>query len=300
MHHARSARRGPPRRPARRAGRASAGRARRADGHDGARRAGAGVQRSPPHQPRDRHLPRGLPLGGPSIDECRGPAVVVFAGDVFDLRDGTDVESALLAHPRLSAALATFVGRRRHRLVVLPGIRDSALALRSARDRRGHRIRRRGRARLRARGRHRRRLPARARRARPSARSVGGVRRSPRPQRPPAGAASRARDRPEHREREGFEHVARRHRRARRPQPGRRSTSSSMPASHVLDPSRSRCPARSRARSVARVDGRWDRADLRTPPTDRADDRAPRAPGGCRLPCRLRARNRARPRRRIR
>ena len=38
-----------------------------------------------------------------AIDECRGPAVVVFAGDAFDLRDGTDVESALIAHPRLSA-----------------------------------------------------------------------------------------------------------------------------------------------------------------------------------------------------
>ena len=63
-----------------------------------------------------------------AIDECRGPAAVVFAGDVFDLRDGTDVDSALIAHPRLSAALATFVAADDHRLVVLPGIRDSALA----------------------------------------------------------------------------------------------------------------------------------------------------------------------------
>ena len=27
-----------------------------------------------------------------AIEECRGPGVVVFAGDVFDLRDGTDVD----------------------------------------------------------------------------------------------------------------------------------------------------------------------------------------------------------------
>jgi lysylphosphatidylglycerol synthetase-like protein (DUF2156 family) len=63
-----------------------------------------------------------------AIDECRGPAVVVFAGDVFDLRDGTDVESALVAHPRLAAALAAFVAGDDHRLIVLPGIRDHAIA----------------------------------------------------------------------------------------------------------------------------------------------------------------------------
>src|SRR3954454_22716990 len=40
-----------------------------------------------------------------AIEECRGPGVVVLAGDVFDLRDGTDIESALVAHPRFAAAL---------------------------------------------------------------------------------------------------------------------------------------------------------------------------------------------------
>ena len=42
--------------------------------------------------------------------------------------DGTDGLAALLAHPRLSAALANFVSAEHHRLIVLPGIRDSALA----------------------------------------------------------------------------------------------------------------------------------------------------------------------------
>ena len=67
-----------------------------------------------------------------------------------------------------------------------------------------------------------RRQPARARRARPSARSVGRVRRSARSQRSPARAAPRARDRPGPRERAGLEHVARGHRRSRRPESGRR------------------------------------------------------------------------------
>ena len=63
-----------------------------------------------------------------AIEECRGPGVVVLAGDVFDLRDGTDIESALAAHPRFAAALALFVAGQDHRLVVLPGTRDRALA----------------------------------------------------------------------------------------------------------------------------------------------------------------------------
>src|SRR6476661_421306 len=63
-----------------------------------------------------------------AIEECRGPGVVVLAGDAFDLRDGTEVESALLAHPRISSALAGFVGGPDHRLVVLPGTRDHAFA----------------------------------------------------------------------------------------------------------------------------------------------------------------------------
>ena len=137
-----------------------------------------------------------------AIEECRGPGAIVFAGDMFDLRDGTDVEGALLAHPRLSAALAAFVAGAEHRLIVLPGVRDSALAHDPRAIDAVARARRRGRARLRARGRHRRREPARARRARSPARPVGRVHRSARSQRPPARAASRARDRPEPRERE--------------------------------------------------------------------------------------------------
>ena len=62
------------------------------------------------------------------IEECRGPGVVVLSGDVFDLRDGTDIESALAAHPRFRSALAAFVSGADHRLVVLPGTRDRALA----------------------------------------------------------------------------------------------------------------------------------------------------------------------------
>ncbi len=62
------------------------------------------------------------------IEECRGPGVVVLAGDVFDLRDGTDIESALASHSRLTTALAAFVAGPCHRLVVLPGTRDRALA----------------------------------------------------------------------------------------------------------------------------------------------------------------------------
>ena len=65
-----------------------------------------------------------------AIEECRGPAVVVFAGDMFDLlRDGRpDLEGALAAHPRLGAALASFLGAPERRIVFLPGTRDAALA----------------------------------------------------------------------------------------------------------------------------------------------------------------------------
>ena len=42
--------------------------------------------------------------------------------------NGTDVEGALLAHPRLAAALTTFMAGADHRLIVLPGVRDGALA----------------------------------------------------------------------------------------------------------------------------------------------------------------------------
>ena len=76
-----------------------------------------------------------------------GPAVVVFAGDVFDLRDGTDVESALLAHPRLVGGAGDVRRRRRSpagRAARYPRQRARA---RSPRDRRGRRARWRGRAR---------------------------------------------------------------------------------------------------------------------------------------------------------
>ena len=63
-----------------------------------------------------------------AIEECRGPGVIVLAGDVFDLRDGTDIDSALAAHPRFAAALSSFVAARDHRLIVLAGTRDRALA----------------------------------------------------------------------------------------------------------------------------------------------------------------------------
>src|SRR3981189_3256344 len=42
-----------------------------------------------------------------AIDECRGPAVVVFAGDTFDLRNGVDVHPALAASPRLASRLCS-------------------------------------------------------------------------------------------------------------------------------------------------------------------------------------------------
>src|SRR6266576_7238810 len=44
-----------------------------------------------------------------AIEECRGPGVVVLAGDVFDLRDGTAIESALASHSRLPSALSALV-----------------------------------------------------------------------------------------------------------------------------------------------------------------------------------------------
>ena len=65
-----------------------------------------------------------------AIETCRGPAVIVFAGDTFDLlREGRpDPESALNAHPRLASALTSFLSGSERKVVVLPGIRDSALA----------------------------------------------------------------------------------------------------------------------------------------------------------------------------
>ncbi len=65
-----------------------------------------------------------------AIEGCRGPAAIVFAGDTFDmLREGRpDPEGALAAHPRFAAALAGFLEAPERRIVVLPGIRDNALA----------------------------------------------------------------------------------------------------------------------------------------------------------------------------
>ena len=63
-----------------------------------------------------------------AIDECKGPAVVVFAGDAFDLRAGIDVRAAFAASPRLASSLGGFVASDDHRWIVLPGVRDAALA----------------------------------------------------------------------------------------------------------------------------------------------------------------------------
>ena len=65
-----------------------------------------------------------------AIEGCRGPAVVLFAGDTFDmLREGRpDPDAALGAHPRLASALAGFLEGPERQVVVLPGVRDAALA----------------------------------------------------------------------------------------------------------------------------------------------------------------------------
>ena len=45
------------------------------------------------------------------IEECRGPAIVVLAGDMFDLLSETrvDIDGVLAAHPRLTTALEAFL-----------------------------------------------------------------------------------------------------------------------------------------------------------------------------------------------
>jgi lysylphosphatidylglycerol synthetase-like protein (DUF2156 family) len=65
-----------------------------------------------------------------AIVDCRGPGVVILAGDTFDfLRDGRpDPEAALAAHPRLAAALGAFQDAPERRVIALPGVRDAALA----------------------------------------------------------------------------------------------------------------------------------------------------------------------------
>jgi lysylphosphatidylglycerol synthetase-like protein (DUF2156 family) len=64
------------------------------------------------------------------LEEWRGPGVVVLAGEMFDLlRDGrADVDGALAAHPRLASALTSFLACDERRVVILPGVRDAALA----------------------------------------------------------------------------------------------------------------------------------------------------------------------------
>ena len=64
------------------------------------------------------------------IAATTGPGVVVVAGDLFELiaRPGIDVEGVLRAHPRLRSAFAAFATEPDHRLIVLPGAHDAALA----------------------------------------------------------------------------------------------------------------------------------------------------------------------------
>ena len=65
-----------------------------------------------------------------ALEDFRGPAVLVLAGDTFDLlRDARpDPDAALAAHARFRAALGTFLACAERRVVVLPGTRDAALA----------------------------------------------------------------------------------------------------------------------------------------------------------------------------
>jgi len=58
----------------------------------------------------------------PAIEACRGPGVVILNGDTFDLlRDGRpDADPALASHPRLAAALSTFLDGPERRIVLLP------------------------------------------------------------------------------------------------------------------------------------------------------------------------------------
>ncbi|HWS47318.1 MAG TPA: phosphatidylglycerol lysyltransferase domain-containing protein [Acidimicrobiia bacterium] len=69
-----------------------------------------------------------------ALEECRGPAVVLLAGDTFDmLHTGRpDADAALSAHPRFSGAMSSFLAAPDRRVVILPGTRDAALAYDSA------------------------------------------------------------------------------------------------------------------------------------------------------------------------
>src|SRR3954464_9811035 len=60
-----------------------------------------------------------------AIEGCRGPAVIVFAGDTFELLRDTrpDPVAALNAHPRLATALSSFLATPERRIVALAGTR---------------------------------------------------------------------------------------------------------------------------------------------------------------------------------
>jgi lysylphosphatidylglycerol synthetase-like protein (DUF2156 family) len=65
-----------------------------------------------------------------AIDAWTGPGALVLAGDTFDLlcTPTGDVQPALTAHPRFSAAVRSFASCPERRVVVLPGTRDHRLA----------------------------------------------------------------------------------------------------------------------------------------------------------------------------
>ena len=64
------------------------------------------------------------------LDRVHGPGVLVLAGNTFDLAGEGHLEPsrALLAHPRFASSLSDFAEVDGHRVVVLPGNRDSCLA----------------------------------------------------------------------------------------------------------------------------------------------------------------------------
>ena len=64
------------------------------------------------------------------LDSIDGPALVVLAGDTFDLADAPNhcPAKALTSHPVLVRAFDRFLSLPEHRLVVLPGERDRGIA----------------------------------------------------------------------------------------------------------------------------------------------------------------------------
>src|SRR5262249_35087276 len=87
----------------------------------------ADLRMTPGGSDASREASRALARG---IEDCRGPGVVVLAGDVFDLgrERRPDVDAALAAHPRLAAALSSFHETPDRRVVLLPGTRDAPFA----------------------------------------------------------------------------------------------------------------------------------------------------------------------------